>query len=346
MHPASDFPKLIARGDVDAVIDLAVVNSDARVTREEVMAVNHDRVLEQMALARTHGVRRYIVPSSYHAADPDNSSAYASSKRELEDAFQRDERGIGRVVILPKIVIGEGGGAGGLGWRGLAAVKPAAFIPAVQEAVADALDPRRSDTTPIWVESVGHNRCYAGVSRALDVIVALGIIVALGWAMVLLAIAVRRDSPGPAIFRQRRVGRGEAPFTLLKFRTMAVGTREAGTHEVAAAHVTRIGQFLRRTKLDELPQAFNILRGDLALVGPRPCLFMQTELVERRRAAGIFTLRPGLTGLAQVNGIDMSNPEELVRWELTYLRIRGLLLDHRILWQTFVGRGSGDKVAL
>lgn len=346
VHPASDFGELVARGDVTAVLDLAVVNSDARATLEEFMAVNHERVLEQLALAGRHGTRRYLALSSYHAADPDNASAYAASKRALEEALQRDDGGIGRIVILPKVVTGDGRGAAALAWRGLAAVKPATFLPAVQEAIADALDPECPDVTPVWVESIGHNRLYAGVSRALDIVVALGIILALGWAMVLLAIAIRRDSPGPAIFRQRRVGRGEAPFTLLKFRTMAVGTREAGTHEVGAAQVTRIGQFLRRTKLDELPQAFNILRGELALVGPRPCLFVQTELVERRRKAGIFAMRPGLTGLAQVNGVDMSDPAELVRWELVYLRIRGLMLDLRILVQTFVGRGSGDKVAL
>ncbi|MBE0694890.1 MAG: sugar transferase [Aquamicrobium sp.] len=167
----------------------------------------------------------------------------------------------------------------------------------------------------------------------------------LWWLLGLIWLLVRVQSPGPGIFAQTRVGRNGAEFTCYKFRTMKTGTAQAATNEVPMEAVTRVGRFLRRTKLDELPQIWNILRNEISLVGPRPCLPVQMQLVEARRRRGVLSLKPGITGLAQVNGIDMSDPERLARWDARYLALQSLALDARILLATAKGRGQGDRVA-
>jgi O-antigen biosynthesis protein WbqP len=159
-----------------------------------------------------------------------------------------------------------------------------------------------------------------------------------------LAVAIRLNSSGPAVFRQVRVGRGERPFTCLKLRTMTVDTPNAPSHEVGASAVTSVGRFLRRTKLDELPQLWNIIVGEMSFVGPRPCLPSQTALIEARRERGLFAIRPGITGVAQVAGIDMSDPERLAALDATYLSDMSLRRDIGLIAATILGAGRGDRV--
>lgn len=162
----------------------------------------------------------------------------------------------------------------------------------------------------------------------------------------LLAIAIRRDSEGPAIFVQARVGRDGVVFGCRKLRTMRQGTSNVPTHMADAGQITRLGGFLRRTKLDELPQLWNIVRGEMSFVGPRPCLPSQVELVEERRRRGVLALLPGITGPAQVAGIDMSDPVRLAEKDAEYLRDASLLYDLRLIWRTVVkGQGRGDRIA-
>lgn len=116
---------------------------------------------------------------------------------------------------------------------------------------------------------------------------------------------------GSPIFKQERVGRNKKPFSLLKFRSMYLNTKSVGTHEVNVASITKWGKFLRKSKLDELPQLWNVLMGDMSLVGPRPNLFNQEELIEERDKRNVYSVRPGITGLAQINKIDMSKPKFL-----------------------------------
>ena len=146
------------------------------------------------------------------------------------------------------------------------------------------------------------------------------------------------------IFRQVRLGRHQQPFTLVKFRTMRLDTDNAPTHMVSASSVTPLGHFLRRTKLDELPQLWNVLLGDMSLVGPRPGPPSQTALTEARARAGVFEARPGITGLAQLQGIDMSTPEMLAEVDarmLSGLTLTGYL---RCVVATALGGGRGDRV--
>lgn len=164
-------------------------------------------------------------------------------------------------------------------------------------------------------------------------------------APVLLALAalVWLDNRSP-FFQQTRLGRDRREFTLVKFRTMRVDTANVPTHLVASSAVTPLGRFLRRTKLDELPQLWNVLRGDMSLVGPRPGLPSQHELTAAREAAGVFAVRPGITGLAQIRGIDMSTPELLAKTDAEMLRQLDLRTYFTYIFLTVIGRGGGDRI--
>jgi O-antigen biosynthesis protein WbqP len=130
----------------------------------------------------------------------------------------------------------------------------------------------------------------------------------------------------------------------VKFRTMRPGTASVATHLAEASAVTPFGRFLRRTKLDELPQLWNVLKGEMSLVGPRPCLPNQEELIAERQKRGVFEVRPGITGLAQVNGIDMSEPARLAEVDERMIRTLTLKDYFRYLVLTLTGKGSGDRV--
>jgi O-antigen biosynthesis protein WbqP len=182
------------------------------------------------------------------------------------------------------------------------------------------------------------------MKRAFDFVVAALGLVLLMPAMLIIGYLVARSSPGGALFVQARVGRSEKTFDCYKFRTMAHGAPVAGSHEVAASWVTPIGKRLRSLKLDELPQLFNVLRGDMSLVGPRPCLPNQAEVIAARRARNVFAIRPGITGTAQLASIDMSTPEQLAEADRRYMQGRSFLGDLRIIAATVLGGGAGDAV--
>jgi O-antigen biosynthesis protein WbqP len=183
----------------------------------------------------------------------------------------------------------------------------------------------------------------ASTRSRLDQLVALAALLLVWPILLAIGLAIRLDSRGPVLFVQTRVGLDEKPFRLVKFRTMKPDTPELATHLISRHTVTRFGALLRRTKLDELPQLFNVLRGDMSFVGPRPCLPSQVDLIEERRRRGIFGVRPGITGLAQVAGIDMSDPARLADLDELYLTQQGLLRDIVIIAQTIVGQGGDDR---
>lgn len=182
------------------------------------------------------------------------------------------------------------------------------------------------------------------MKRALDLVLAVfGLLVAAPVMLVCL-VAIRLTSPGPALLRQTRIGRYEQPFTCFKLRTMHADTRLAPSHDTPATAVTPLGAWLRRLKLDELPQLWNVIRGEMSLVGPRPCLPAQKELIAARRERGLYALRPGITGIAQVAGIDMSDPQRLAAADAAYLGEVSILLDLRLILATLTGAGRGDRV--
>jgi O-antigen biosynthesis protein WbqP len=151
---------------------------------------------------------------------------------------------------------------------------------------------------------------------------------------------------GSPIFRQERVGRKQKPFILVKFRTMRPDTASVASHLADASAVTSLGAFLRRTKLDELPQLWNVFKGEMSLVGPRPCLFNQTELINERESRKVFAARPGITGLAQVNNIDMSTPKLLAETDARMLAEMTVAAYFKYVFMTVGGKGTGDVVKL
>ncbi len=178
--------------------------------------------------------------------------------------------------------------------------------------------------------------------RLFDLAFALALLPVAIPVLAVAAVAVVLDSPGPAFFRQERVGRHRRAFTLIKIRTMSAGTRQAASHEVGAAQITRVGAFLRKTKIDELPQIFSVLLGHMSFVGPRPCLPVQEELVEERSKRGVYAVRPGITGPAQIAGIDMSTPVRLAETDAAYVADRSFFGDLELILRTALGGGSGD----
>jgi len=189
---------------------------------------------------------------------------------------------------------------------------------------------------------VGQSLQAPGI-RALDIAISVVGLVLSGPVLLLLCVAGYFDTGSP-ILRQERVGRGGQTFVLVKFRTMRIGTRAVATHLADAAAITPLGRMLRRTKLDELPQLWNVLKGDMSMVGPRPCLPGQKELISLREARGVLRGRPGITGLAQIRGIDMSDPELLAATDA--LMIDNLSVGKYLYYilMTVTGKGIGDRV--
>lgn len=180
------------------------------------------------------------------------------------------------------------------------------------------------------------------MKRLFDFSAALVGLILTSPVMAVVAIIIRRTSPGPALFIQTRMGRNEVPFQCYKFRTMAAGTPDVASHHASTAWITPVGRWLRACKLDELPQLLNVIKGEMSLVGPRPCLPSQAEMISERRKQGVFSVRPGITGSAQLAGIDMSEPARLAAADRRYIDRQSFSGDIAILIATALGRGSGD----
>ncbi|CAN7369441.1 sugar transferase [Rhizobium sp. LjRoot30] len=175
------------------------------------------------------------------------------------------------------------------------------------------------------------------MKRLFDFTVALFATVILVVPVVVVALVVRFTSPGPVLYWSERVGRNNRIFRMPKFRSMRIDTPQVATHLLAdpATYLTPVGSFLRRSSLDELPQLWSILTGDMSFVGPRPALFNQHDLVALRTERGVHVLTPGLTGWAQINGRDELSIPEKVRLDEDYLRRRSFMFDLQILFMTF-----------
>jgi lipopolysaccharide/colanic/teichoic acid biosynthesis glycosyltransferase len=179
--------------------------------------------------------------------------------------------------------------------------------------------------------------------RILDFILAFfGLLLA--FPLLIFLAGIGYFDTGSPIFIQVRVGQFKKPFNLIKFRTMSIGTASVASHLASSSSITKFGSFLRKTKLDELPQLLNVLKGEMSLVGPRPNLFNQQELIVERELCGVYEVRPGITGLAQVNKIDMSKPALLAQTDEAMISTITLRLYFKYILQTVTGSGSGDRV--
>tara|TARA_Y100000739_G_C20315222_1_gene331822 strand:- start:45 stop:599 length:555 start_codon:yes stop_codon:yes gene_type:complete len=179
--------------------------------------------------------------------------------------------------------------------------------------------------------------------RIFDILLALIAILIFAPLAIILYLIIYLDNKSP-LFYQKRVGKKMKEFTLIKFRTMSKGTKSCATHLVENSRITKFGKLLRKSKLDELPQLWNVLKGEMSLVGPRPCLPNQFELIDIRRRYHLYEYLPGITGLAQIKGIDMSNPILLSQTDSIMMKNLNFSKYFYYLFLTFLGSGFGDKV--
>lgn len=339
----------------DAIINFAVMNnavSGESSVFEEANCHLAVRLAEQAAAAN---IKRFIQISSVHALDTGNSSNYARSKRCADDALDGVE-GVEVVKLYLAAVWGArwSGSLSGLNrlprWLALilfgllSALKPTVHVEEVRKALIEGVK-GVGGRRRIVVSDIEENRWYRLFCALRDYGFALSTLVLFWWALILIWMCVRLGSRGPGVFSQLRVGKKGKIFTCYKFRTMYLGTKQAGTHEVGSGAITPVGAFLRRTKLDELPQVLNILKGEIRLVGPRPCLPGQVELLQARHEQNVLSIKPGITGWAQIHDVDMSGADRLAWWDAQYIGLRGVVMDTRIVLATATGRGMGDRIS-
>ncbi len=179
--------------------------------------------------------------------------------------------------------------------------------------------------------------------RIFDIIFSFFGLVFLSPIFIVLLVIGYFDTGSP-IFRQERVGKGKQAFRLMKFRSMHVNSPSVATHLASASSITRFGGFLRKSKLDELPQLWNVFIGDMSLVGPRPNLFNQEELIIERSSRGVYSVRPGITGLAQINKIDMSTLKLLAEIDARMIEELNIISYFKYIFLTIFGKGFGDRI--
>ena len=181
------------------------------------------------------------------------------------------------------------------------------------------------------------------IFRALDILFSFCGLVILSPFFLIIYLLGLFDTGSP-LFIQKRVGIEKKPFNLIKFRTMSIGTESVASHLASSTSITKLGRVLRKTKLDELPQLINVLLGSMSFVGPRPNLYNQPDLISHRSTKGVYKVRPGITGLAQINNIDMSTPELLAKTDGEMIQEMSLVNYFKYIIKTVTGSGSGDAI--
>ena len=334
----------------DTMIHLAVANNDRKYTSHEFKSANVDLPLSLASTARDLNFKLFINFSTYQIFDNPPHSDYVKSKIDAKLRLDKIEGINIKHVILPYVKTHI--------WRGkvsalnnlplnvsnhifyaLSAFKPTVVAEDVPKAVIDDL------TNEDLLLSQGQTRNYYFqlFKTSTDLAFSFTLVALFWWLLVFCWLIVKLTSKGPGVLKQFRVGRHGKVFICYKFRTMYLDTPTASTHELSESSVTPVGKFLRATKLDELPQFFNILSGSMSLIGPRPCLPIQTELIEARQRRGVYLIKPGITGLAQVKNIDMKYPEYLAKVDQQYIKRQSILLEIRLIFMTFLGSGRGDR---
>ena len=338
----------------DAILHLAILNNNNNDDLETYRSINVVFLKSVLEITKKAGIRSFIYTSTIHVLTTSKESAYSRTKKEAEEllANQSDLKVVN--LRLPAVYGKEFAGKLSLlskipaflrnfAFNCVASMKPTVHIKHVATAVEAAMSSEMSKTS-IISNSQMDNYVYLALKRLIDISFALFIIIFCWWIFVITWIMIRISSPGPAIFAQPRVGKHGATFTCYKFRTMKVGTKQTGTHETSSSNITTIGKFLRKSKIDELPQVLNILRNELSLIGARPSLTSQLDVINARTERGVLKQLGGITGWSQIHDIDMSTPDRLAEKDAEYLALRSLPLDIKIILATAIGHGRNDKV--
>lgn len=315
---------------------------------------NVELLSKLLSFAQSAKVERFVNVSSVHVFTHHSASAYLASRVGCAKMIS-DLNNPGYVsAFLPPLFSGE--------WTGrlsilnrlpkivrnqtfpmVAALKPVVRVDSVVARIA-AGETMFEDEDWILATDQSTNMYYRISMKVLDLLFCIFVVGLLSWLLLITAVLIKVSSPGPILFRQDRVGKNGKVFSCWKFRTMTTGAPELGTHLADKSYITKVGSILRKTKIDELPQIKNILLNEMSLIGPRPCLPSQTELVGLRQSMRVFSIKPGISGLAQIRNLDMSEPKTLSIVDARYVKLRSIILDVKIMIMTAVGGGQGDAI--
>lgn len=346
-----DLPKELE--GYDSLLHLAVKNNDQPGSYEEFRTANVDLFKTVLSAAGSAGLKSVINTSTLHAINTSDDTAYARSKREAEATLKEQtdvpvinirlpavygtkyKGKLAKLYSVPKFLRP-------VAFQFLAALKPTVHVEMLFERISEVIM-ADSPVELIVTDGQAKNYVYRSTRKIIDLAFVFTVVFGLWWVLLIAWMAVKFTSTGPGVFAQNRVGKNGKVFHCYKFRTMHLGTENVGTHNVDARQITKVGRFLRRTKIDELPQFWNILVNDMSLVGPRPCLPVQQELISARLERGVLIENGGITGLSQINNVDMSDPVKLAKLDADYFALRTVPLDLKIMIATAIGRGQGDK---
>ena len=344
-----------ARG-YDAIVHLAVLNNDSSAQISDFRAANVALLENVLNSARKAGIKTFINTTTLHAYSKKSNSSYAKTKKEGEELLSKADDIAVVTLRLPAVY--------GSTFKGKLAklLKLPVFLRPVAMQILSSFKPTvnvklvaaeilKSAQRGISIESIisdkqRGNLVYHIIRRVLNIAFALFVIILFWWVLLSAWIAVKLTSPGPGILAQKRVGKGGLLFTCYKFRTSHQVTNDASTHDFSSDNLTKVGRFLRKTKIDELPQVWNILKQELNLVGVHSCLPTQISLIEAKTALGILEEIGGITGWAQIQNVDTSDPDQIAKLDAEYLLLRSIPLDLKIIFATVIGRGNRGKLNL
>lgn len=334
----------------DAMIHLAARNNDQTGSLEEFREANVVLLQQLIKGMVDAGIPKLVYFTSLHAKEAGKKDPYSQTKREAENWLDAEDQIEVIKLRLPAVYSETTKGSlrhinnlprsvQSIALNIAKCLRPVVTIDRVLEDLAKVINEKNHEVEILVSDQQMGNPVYRSVKTVIDVSAGLFIAIFLSWwLLTVIWVIIKLTSKGPGIFIQERVGKNQKVFLCYKFRTMNVGTVQAGTHEVATSNITPIGNFLRKTKLDELPQFINLLKNEMSLIGPRPCLPNQHELIEERDKRQVFAIKPGISGLAQVKNIDMSNPKKLAVIDAFYLDTRTTLLDLHITLATVFSR--------
>ncbi len=342
----------------DAVLHLAARNNDQGGSAADFERDNCDWACELAEAAARIGVKRFVFATTTKALAGKSADSYGLSKANAEYRLlsfaEHSSLEVGLVRLGPVHGPGSKGKVRfleslpnpirGIAARVLRSVLPIVSVDVAAKGLVDMLEDTSGRVELCLSDPLDGWSPYWPFSFAVNGLFVVAVPTVLAIPTAGSAAAVALDSPGGVFFVQRRVGFKQQVFECRKFRTMRTGTPVMGTHEVAKNYVTGVGAMLRKFKLDELPQAINVFKREMNVIGPRPCLENQTELITERARYDVFDIRPGVTGLGQVAGVDMSQPKKLAIFDHRYAAFRSIAWDITIAIKTVLGGGFGDPV--
>ena len=340
--------------DYDCIIHLATINNRKKSNMVSAREQNFKTFKKVFEVAKLFNLY-FINFSTTHSLNFFNKTDYTESKRDIEkyinDAnypkiqsiylpFIYGDKMSGKLKILnkfPKFV-------SNFIFYFLSAFKPTVNIKTILNYLFQNNFNFKKNNLNILSDNICKNFIFLFFKRSFDILFSIFILLFLWWLLILIWIFIKIETPGPGIIFQKRVGKSGKIFNCIKFRTMKLGVKQAPTHQMSSTDLTIVGSFLRTTKFDELPQVFNIILNEMSLVGPRPSLETQHELITKRKEFKILEVKPGITGLAQINKADMSNIDNITKFDFIYLKTQSIFIDINIIVKTIFGAGNIDNV--